>query len=163
MLAILKGRIMQKSFFTITFLSATVIVLLTTCSPSGPKDEEVLELAKKKFLGNSSNFLIAIKIQERKSSRELSERNHQVVFPIAVQCNYIRQGFKTGWIAGGGSSYFEPYYEDTEYNSVREFLFGKDNFERWIIVDSRNVQTNTVEHQRPASKSMEQFYRGKKR
>ncbi len=153
---------MKIAISLFNILNFATILILTSCSPSGPSDAEILEIAKKDFIGTSSSLLIEIKIIEKKSSRNLSERSDQVVFPVTVSCNYVRQGFKTGWIAGGGSDYFEPYYEDTEYKSVREFLIGIDNFQRWIIVDSRTIQTETTEHRRPASKTMELFYSDRK-
>jgi len=148
----------RKVSLLLSLLIATT-ASLSSCSIGGPSDSEVLELAKKDFTGSSRTFLVEIKIEGRKSSKDLYG---QKVFPVTVKCDYVSEGFKTGWIAGGGSSYFEPYCDDTEYNSVREYLLGKDNFDRWAIVDSRNGQTETTTHRRPASKSMESFYGARK-
>jgi len=65
----------------LTILNIITLIFLTFCTPSGPNDKEILELAKTKFIGSStSTFLLNIKIEEKKSSRNLSERNDLVIF-----------------------------------------------------------------------------------
>lgn len=154
----LNDRFFTKKILILVSFILIVILFLTSCSPKGPTDDEVLELAKQKFIGYSPTIIIELKIENRKSSSKISER---IIFPITIKSNYIYQGLKTGWIAGG--PYFEPNYDDYEYNAVIECLIAKDHFDNWKIVDSKNIQSETTKHRRPVSRSMEDFYRDRKK
>ncbi len=133
------------------------VILLFSCA-GGPKDNEIIELVKKKHL-RGDGLLLEIKIEKRGNARKL-EGYGITAYPATVSYRYISKGLLYGWIAGTSVPYFEQYYEDIEWHVVTEFLIGKNQFNEWDIIDYRNLVYNEVQkHKRPSRKSMEEFYR----
>lgn len=140
-----------------TLVIILLIMMFFLSCASGPKDTEIIDLVKKERL--RGDFLLDIKIVKKGGARK-PEGYNITVYPVTVSYSYITEGMLYGWVAGTSVPYFEQYYEDYEWYAVTEFLIGKNQFNEWDIIDSRNLEYKQVQpHKRPKSKSMEEFYK----
>ena len=127
-------------------LSAATAALLSCAK--GPTDKELSTM-----LGNNG-FTLDWKVSARGRPHKVQG---EMIFPVTVDQRYIIPGHNR-------IIPFLNYRDsapDVEFHVVTEYLIGKDNFGAWSVVDTRSIRYEQAgSHWRPASVSMQDFYRG---
>lgn len=138
---------MKNPFGPKIILWCIICTFLYSCS-SGPSDDVVIKLA------TPPGLVSKIEVQKRGKSSKIGKTK---VYSATVFIKGIQSGMLFGYI---GECPEAQCYQDTEYEMVKEFLIGKDEWDKWDVYKSRTIEEKKLQQfWRPKSKSLEEFYK----
>lgn len=157
---------MKTRFSNYYFGLGFLIFIFTSCiGPKGPSDEEV-----KKVIGNQYNgentLLLEFSILDKGSSQNMG--GDIKAFQIKCRVKYIAGGINYAYQHyPQHPEYWEKFCKglieiDREIEEEKDFLFSKDQWGEWKIIDSKQLSSNQIQtFQRPVIKSVQEFYKDK--
>jgi len=136
-------KITSNSVFTLVLCST----FLFSCS-FGPSNQEVITLA------TPHGYVLKLEVQKKGKSQKMEETK---VFSYTVYMKFISSGMKFGYIAECPT---RQCFNDIEYETVKEFLVVKNEWDKWEIYKSRIIQEKEIgRYWRPTAQSLEEFYK----
>jgi len=134
--------------------------LLTSCS-SGPNNNEITSVIKKKLTSdravNGKIIFISFSIVKNNGSQKFRDSK---AYSYTIDAHYIVAGASSmGYLAQCPT---RQCVLDKEFSETSEFLLSKNQWEEWIVVDSRKLDRKKInEFWRSTEANFQDFYKSK--